>query len=272
MAKRNGFMSKLLEATSIGFDAAAPTYDEDFSHTTFGQLLRRRFYEMAVASFAETGRLLDIGCGTGQDAAFFSRNGWQVTGVDASPGMLRMASAKQLPNTNFQAYALPGQLPFSDSAFDGIYSHLGALNCLPPDDHPIQELNRVLKPGGILILSLMNRIYPAEIIGYLLLLSPRKAFRRFGRQPVKIRTGESMIPVWYPRKQEILSKYQPVFSLRDIAAQPVLIPPAVLTNKLPLESRLITFFFKADRILCRLPGIRMLGDHTLYLFQKRRAL
>lgn len=269
MAERDEFMNERQGATTSGFDAAAPTYDEDFSSTTFGRLLRRRFYEMALAFFPETGRLLDIGCGTGQDAAFFSGNGWQVTGVDASPGMLRMASAKKLPDTNFQAYTLPGQLPFSDNAFDGIYSHLGAFNCLPPDDHPVQELNRVLKPGGILILSLMNRIYPAEIIAYLLLLSPRTAFRRFGRQPVMIRTGESMIPVWYPRKHDILSKYQPVFALRDIAAQPVLIPPALLMNKLPFESRLTAFIFRVDHILCRLPGIRLLGDHTLFIFQKK---
>lgn len=253
-----------------GFDSAASTYDDDFSDTAFAEVLRERFYETAASCFPKTGHLLDIGCGTGVDAAFFSGPGYRVTGLDASEAMLEVAAAKAIPGAVFRHYSLPDALPFPDDALDGIYSHLGAFNCIPVEKHPVSELHRVLKPGGTLILSLMSKVYLFEILAYLMLLSPGRAMRRFGREPIIVRAGETDIPVWYPRKREMISLYKPGFDLIKLLAQPVLIPPPVLTNRLSSDSVLLRLLMKVDRLAGRMPVLRTLGDHTLFVFRKNR--
>lgn len=252
-----------------GFDSAAPSYDADFSDTPFAGVLRDRFYEVAAGYFPKTGHLLDIGCGTGVDASFFSGAGYRVSGLDASAAMLEVAAARAVPGADFRRYSLPDGLPFADGTFDGVYSHLGAFNCIPVEKHPVAELSRVLKPGGMLVLSLMNKVYLLEILTWLMLLSPRRAMRRFGPEPVIVPAGEADIPVWYPRKKEICAIYAPGFVLAGYRAQAVMIPPAVLTNRLSPDSVLLRLLKKADRVGSRLPVLRMFGDHTLFVFRKK---
>lgn len=92
-------------------------------------------------------RLLEIGAGTGKDAAFFRDHGSDVVCTDLSPEMVRHCQAKGLT-----AYAMDFlSLNFPPASLDAVY----ALNCLlhvPKRDLPavLQRVRLVLKPGGLL--------------------------------------------------------------------------------------------------------------------------
>jgi SAM-dependent methyltransferase len=91
-------------------------------------------------------RLLEIGAGTGQDAAFFAANGLDVTATDLSPEMVARCAAKGL-----RAHVMDFLgLDFPAGAFDGVY----AMNCLlhvPDADLPavLATVARLLVPGGL---------------------------------------------------------------------------------------------------------------------------
>ncbi|MFA5047543.1 MAG: class I SAM-dependent methyltransferase [Patescibacteria group bacterium] len=92
-------------------------------------------------------KLLDLGCGNGDNSFYYSRRGWQVTGVDID---VSVAKARY-PKLNFLTMAAE-RLDFPDHSFDEVQSR-DVLEHV--DDLPlaIEEIYRVLKIGGRLVVS-----------------------------------------------------------------------------------------------------------------------
>jgi SAM-dependent methyltransferase len=103
-------------------------------------------------------RVLDLGCGLGNDAARFARGGALVTGVDLTARAIELAQAnfaqRGLPGTflegNGEALALP------DASFDLVWCHT-VLHFTPEPARMVREIHRVLAPGGQAILMAVNR-------------------------------------------------------------------------------------------------------------------
>ena len=113
-------------------------------------------------------RVLDAGCGTGNYAIAFARGGYRVAAMDMSPAMLararNKAAAAGLP-VAFCTASLQEPFPFEDAAFD-ILLNINALYMLPDPGYALSEFARVLKPGGLLVLSnLQKRPVMTEVLG-----------------------------------------------------------------------------------------------------------
>ena len=76
------------------FDGLAQEYDAQFTATTLGTLLRRMSWRHFERVFAQREFLLDIGCGTGEDAIHLASLGHRVLATDASLQMIRVARHK----------------------------------------------------------------------------------------------------------------------------------------------------------------------------------
>jgi ubiquinone/menaquinone biosynthesis C-methylase UbiE len=96
------------------------------------------------------GRALDAACGTGRHTAYLASRGHRVAGVDATAEMLEKARVR-LPGADLRQGDL-AHLPFEDGAFDVAVCAL-ALSHVPDPAPAIAELARVLRPGGVLVLS-----------------------------------------------------------------------------------------------------------------------
>jgi 2-polyprenyl-3-methyl-5-hydroxy-6-metoxy-1,4-benzoquinol methylase len=102
--------------------------------------------------------VLDVGCGLGTDASRFAQAGAIVTGVDIAP------RAVSLARENFDWRGLTGafaqmdgeNLAFPNDSFDFVYCHT-VLHFTPDPAAMINEIFRVLKPGGHAILMAINR-------------------------------------------------------------------------------------------------------------------
>ncbi len=133
----------------------------------------RRFYELVeahryttewhipiAADFAGTRglKVLEIGCGLGTDGAQFAEAGADYTGVDLTD------AAVELARKRFELFNLPGtfktadaeNLNFEDESFDLVYSH-GVLHHTPETRKAIEEVHRVLRPGGRTMVMLYHR-------------------------------------------------------------------------------------------------------------------
>jgi ubiquinone/menaquinone biosynthesis C-methylase UbiE len=99
--------------------------------------------------------IVEVGCGTGELAAWFARSAPQVkvVGVDASVSMLRRAAERadhgHLPQLSF-VFGNANQLPFLDSSADLVVCK--HLLCVVYDvDRAMEEMSRVVKPGGLVV-------------------------------------------------------------------------------------------------------------------------
>jgi SAM-dependent methyltransferase len=92
-------------------------------------------------------QILDIGCGTGATMGFLERYG-QVTGIDVSPKAIRYCREQ---NQSRLCLADGASLPFADRSFD-LVTALDLLEHLPQETRGLQEMRRVLKSGGRMIL------------------------------------------------------------------------------------------------------------------------
>ena len=122
------------------YDGFADWYDAELADTELGEAARRIVTRLLGDG---SGRLLDVGCGTGLLAVSLARLGWAVTGVDISEDQLRLARARGVDAQLADAH----KLPFPDGSFEGAVSFFTHTDL---DDFALalKELVRVLEPGS----------------------------------------------------------------------------------------------------------------------------
>ena len=108
-------------------------------------------------------KILDLGCGNGRLFEFLKDKNVDYFGVDFSEKLIEIAK-KRFPEAKFQvADAL--NLPFSENTFDKVYS-IAVLHQIPSQNFRLKflkEAKRVLKPNGLLILTVWRFHQPKEI-------------------------------------------------------------------------------------------------------------
>lgn len=107
---------------------------------------------LALAGEIADLHILDVGCGAGALLADLRQNGATVTGLDASEEMLNLARTRLGPDIDLRHADLREKLPFDDGAFDVVIASL-VLHYLEDWSRPLNEIRRVLAPGGRLIAS-----------------------------------------------------------------------------------------------------------------------
>jgi ubiquinone/menaquinone biosynthesis C-methylase UbiE len=94
-------------------------------------------------------RLLDLGCGAGENSVYFAQKGANCVAADYSPGMvevaLKLAAANGVSIEGHTANAMA--LDFADNTFDIVYAS-NLLHHIPDPKIALKEMHRVLKPGG----------------------------------------------------------------------------------------------------------------------------
>ena len=109
------------------------------------------------------GNILDLGCGTGEIAAAIGQMGYQVTACDIAEEMIDIARSNH-PGTSVKWVCLKPDwevLPFEDCSFDGIVAS-SVFEYLADVQSTAPELSRVLRPEGILLLTVPNPFNPVR--------------------------------------------------------------------------------------------------------------
>ncbi len=103
-------------------------------------------------------KLLEIGCGLGTDLLQFARGGAEVTGIDLSPVSIDLVKRRfALEDYPVDAQIADAEnLPFDENTFDVVYS-FGVLHHTPNTNKAVDEVYRVLKPGGEIIIMLYHK-------------------------------------------------------------------------------------------------------------------
>lgn len=263
------------------FDAAAAGYDAEFTQTQLARWLRASVQAHLAEAFAPGDHVLELGCGTGEDALWLARRGVRVTATDVSQAMLavaqRKAAAAGLTHlVDFAAIDLASppsaidnsQFAIHNSQFSGAFSNFGPLNCLPDRRNVAAALGQWVRPGGRVVLVLMAPVCPWEIGWHLLHGQVRPAFRRF-RSGGEAHVGDGKtIRVWYPSPRTVAAEFAPTFETRELVGIGSLLPPSYLSGLVDRYRGVFDRLARADR---RVGGVwpwTWLNDHFLMVLER----
>ncbi|MGC8492817.1 MAG: class I SAM-dependent methyltransferase [Syntrophobacteraceae bacterium] len=159
------------------------------------------FYDLLTVPFLKSGRrdivraakalqcrrILDVACGTGEQARMLARAGLTVSGIDLSPAMLAVARRKS-PQTVAFFRGTAESMPFASASFDCVTISL-ALHEMADETRTgaVTEIVRVLAPGGKLIVydyaALRNRASAPglALMGLVEKMAGREHFKNFVR-------------------------------------------------------------------------------------------
>jgi ubiquinone/menaquinone biosynthesis C-methylase UbiE len=264
----------LLE-TQSAFDSVAADYDGRRGNNELIQEMRGEMWRWLEKTFSPDSRLLDLGCGTGLDAVYLAERGYRVTASDWSPLMVQRTQkraadcnvADRVSAINVGAQEL--HKLDEDGAYEGAYSNLGPLNCVPNLSDVSRACDRLLKPRGSLVFTVIGRFCPWEIAHYLRLGRWARAKVRFARDTVPVGMNNHTIWTQYYTPREFYRAFEPQFSLEHYRGLCVFAPPPYITEVRERHPRLHAGLWRVDRRISAWPMIRGMGDHFLIVMKKR---
>ncbi|MBS1806338.1 MAG: class I SAM-dependent methyltransferase [Acidobacteria bacterium] len=279
MAKDQGISSMTTEmrAAASAFDAIAPRFDERFGAWLSVAAQRKAVRSALIETFPKGGRVLEIGGGTGEDAAFLARSGYEVILTDASPVMVEHARAKLRP-LGGRAEVTPAEdlehfaecwMSEAEEPLDGAFSNFAPLNCVVDLEPVARGLARLLRQGSSAVLVVFGTFCPGEMITESLRLRFKEVLRRTRRGPIKARIGQREFEIVYHRRAELTAVFAPWFSLEKTIGIGVAVPPSGAEPWISGHPGLLASLEAADRVLAR--PLSMLGDHVLYHFRRNEA-
>lgn len=260
--------------TRDAFDSVAADYDGPRGNNSLVQDMRQEMWRWLDAAFPRAGHLLEIGCGTGLDAVRMARRGHRVLATDWSPLMVqrtRARAADALVSDQIQTCALGAHeldRLTGEALYDGAYSNLGALNCLPDLRAVARECARLIRPGGRIVFSVIGRWCPWEIGYYARRRDWPRIRVRFARRMVPVRMNGHTVWTNYWTPRTLYRCFAPEFALTHYRGLCVLAPPPYLTWVKDRHPRWYDSLWRWDRRICGLPLVRGLGDHFLIILTR----
>jgi SAM-dependent methyltransferase len=242
-----------------------------FTDTALGRSLRELVWLRCDDTFASGDRVLDLGCGTGEDALRLARRGAHVVGIDASPDMVQAARQKAFAagcaaQIDFHCVAMEHLSRVLDGqSFDGVLSNFGAVNCVGDLRALIAAVAARLAPGGRLLWVVMGKHVPWEWIWFGLRGDTRKARRRFA---IGGATWRGLI-IRYPTPRDMRQLLSPWFAVRRVSPLGFALPPSYAAPWLERSPLALAMLRRLEAAVQDWSALASLSDH--YIIEATRS-
>ncbi len=256
-----------LPESGAAFDRVAATYDADSTNVPLSRWLRAQLWERLAALFPPDSYLLELGCGTGEDAVWLAQRGVRVLTTDISPQMLALTAQKaaqhgvaHLIETRPLDFAHAESWTLPANAFDGVYSNYGALNCTKDWAVLGNVLACAIRLDGYAAFSVIGRFSLWETLWHAAHAKFRTAARRWrGESTAQI--GGVAFPIYYPTARQFRKAFGAAWRLQTLHGWGVFLPPSDVYRALERRPRLMHLLCALERRFAHLPISAYLADH-----------
>ncbi|MEZ4667777.1 MAG: class I SAM-dependent methyltransferase [Anaerolineae bacterium] len=266
--------SKFVGTSADAFDHIGARYDVEFTNTDLSLWFRARVWERLGILFKAGDHVIELGCGTGEDALWLARRGVRVLATDGSQAMIDETQRKaqeaglahmiEVRRLDFNE-AAHWQL---DSQFDGAYSNYGPLNCVG-DWHDIgSQLTAAIRPGGKVGLGIIGPWCPWEILWFALHADFRNATRRL-RGSTVAHLDSNYFPVYYPTPGRIQRDLGAGFQRKLLWGLGVFLPPSDLYKPVGARPWLARPLLALEKLTAPHWPFKYLGDHFWLELERR---
>lgn len=253
------------------FDGEAASYDSSFTHSSIGRLQRTQVWNYLDQVLPElTGNeILELNCGTGEDAIYLGKKGYRVLATDISTRMLEVAKSKASiekggDNVSFHQLDLTRVDGLNEKKFDLVFSNFGGLNCIDPKavTKLVDDVSEVLKSNGRLIAVIMSKFCLWEFCYFTLKLDVAKATRRIKKNSTT-QLGGDPFPVWYYTPEMIKRMTRSRFKVKQYRPIGFAIPPSYMNSAFEKRGSLLSKLEKVEHKMNHVQWLSNFSDHFL---------
>ncbi len=257
--------------TAMAFDAEAKNYDTLFSNSAIGRLQRNRVKYFIGKTFSDTmpRNILELNCGTGEDALWLAAGNRNVLATDISEKMIEVAKKKTAALPNAEAIQLSFTKLDSKLAgrkFDFVFSNFGGLNCAGEDE--LEEMGKQLfglteNNATVAFVLMSTNCWWENACFFLKRLKKRRQIKTIAK------LNETAFPVWYYAPKQLELIFKPYFE--KVYQKPVglFIPPSYLNNFFLRKRFLLKLLWAMERTFGRFNFLANNADHYLMVFKKK---
>jgi ubiquinone/menaquinone biosynthesis C-methylase UbiE len=255
----------------VPFDHIASSYDSMFTRSAIGQLQRKRvwIYLEAIMPQLKGYEMLELNCGTGEDAILFGEKGFNIIATDISQEMLKVTfkKAEQFSMQNRISSHYLDLDSFDetlfDKKFDLVFSNFGGLNCINPQSLQtlIKKLPSILNPGGRFVGVLMPKFCAWETFFFLMSLQFKKAFRRLTSKEVNANLHGVTVKSWYYNPSQVRHWSKEKFKMISVKPIGLALPPSYLENFFMFRKRLLLRLNKLEKRFGNISMFSGMADH-----------
>ncbi|NOS84784.1 MAG: methyltransferase domain-containing protein [Ignavibacteria bacterium] len=260
--------------TKSAFNAIAAGYDAHDNRNPVLQWMRSLVHEVYLKYIPKGSSILELNAGTGVDAVFLVEQGYNIYATDISEEMIKvlMSNAKaQMSNNDIkaEARAFDDISNVNENNFDAVVSNFGGLNCINDFSKLSGDLAAKLKPNGLFIAVVMNKICPWEIFYYIVTLKFSEALRRFKKKGIMAELNGEKVLTYYFTPGEFTAAFSRNFTKVKLFSLGLNTPPPYLLGIYNRLKPLVKLWMKLDEIFMGLPILNQMGDHFIIVMKKK---
>ncbi len=257
------------------FDHIAKDYDTDFTYSEIGKCQRNSVYRY-LKKLPKQLNILELNCGTGEDAIWFAKQNNQVLATDISSEMIRVAEQKgrNIKNLEFSQLDinkinLCKSVQSVSKKIDIIFSNFGGLNCLNKKElkNFFKTASELSTKDGKLILVIMPKNTLWERLYFILKLDFKKAFRRNTNKSLEVNVDNnpevSGVQTWYYNPKDIKKMARPYFKVTITKPIGFFIPPSYLENYFKKHKRFLNILDQLEKKIGKFGFLSRFSDHYL---------
>lgn len=262
------------QLAAAAFSKQAEVFDELYTSNAIVQYKRERVRSV-VEQYVEPGqKMLELNCGTGEDAIYFAKKGYFVHATDIAEGMLSKLSIK------IQQHSLEDKITTEQCSFtslnqlagqekyDAVFSNFGGLNCTGELDKVLLSFDALLKPGGIACLVILPKFCLLETLLALkgkFKTATRRFFRSHG---AKARVEETYFTCWYYNASFVKRILKNKFSVVAQEGLCTIVPPSYIEHFAENYPLSFSFLKNAENRFKRRWPWNGIGDYYIIVLRK----
>jgi ubiquinone/menaquinone biosynthesis C-methylase UbiE len=263
------------QKAAAAFTGQAPVFDYLYSADTIINYKRCRVRKHVLKNLAPGGSILELNCGTGEDATWFTAKGFKVHATDISAGMLyqlvqKLERFKMKTKVSFElcSYTNLNELK-NKGPYDLIFSNFAGLNCTGELDRVLGSFSPLLKPNGMVTLVVLPKFCLWETLLFFRGRF-RTAFRRFfsghGR---KARVEGTYFKCWYYNPSFVVKRLKDDFQLIGLEGLCTIVPPSYVEGFAEKHPSAFKFLRKWENKLKTKWPWKYVGDYYIISMRKR---
>jgi ubiquinone/menaquinone biosynthesis C-methylase UbiE len=272
-------MEKLLsnineQRAEKAFTRQSKIFDAQNASNTIVQYKRERVRAHLLKYISAGNHILELNCGTGEDAIWFAKQGIQVRATDISTGMLSIL-AEKIKRENLDSHIRFEHCSFTSletlsdkGPYDLIFSNFAGLNCTTELDKILQSFNALLKTNGIVTLVLLPPFCLWEML-FLFKGKFRTATRRlFHKKGVNANVEGVSFKCRYYSPSYVIKALKPHIKVLETEGLCTVVPPSYIANFAENYPGLFRFLKqKEERWKSKWPW-KFIGDYYIITLQK----